>query len=176
LQTTISRPQKWTRLLVAQFPVDVRLKMAVDGFLAGHFDTVSSAAREWDAPYHTAVRRVKAAQKIAIAEPPPDAPPETIVPLTVEQRVQRAVDGFKRGQYRIRREAARTWDVPYYMTLSRLGGAHSRAENVSGNCKFPFEGYEADFVQTQEQYTEVDYEDSFGEWDIHDDGIDSVDR
>ena len=40
----------------------------------------------------------------------------------------------------------------------------------------PFEGYEADFVQTQEQYTEVDYEDSFGEWDIHDDGIDSVDR
>jgi len=52
-----SRP---TPALIAQFSKDVRLQMAVDGYLAGHFDTVSRAAHEWDAPYRTAARRVKA--------------------------------------------------------------------------------------------------------------------
>jgi len=84
-----------TPALVAQFPVDVRLKMAVDGFLADQVQATSSRSSEDD--------------------------------------LEEGID--------------------------------------------PFEGdYEADFVQTQEQYTEGDSEDSFGEWDMHDDGIDSVDR
>jgi len=66
-----------TPALVAQYSVDARLKMVVDGYLAGHFDTVSQAAKEWDAPCRTAARRVKAARKSAITEPPSVPPAET---------------------------------------------------------------------------------------------------
>jgi hypothetical protein len=124
-----------TPALVAQFSKDVRLQMAVDGYLAGHFETVSRAAHEWDAPYRTAVRRVNATKKSATTEPPAKKPAEIIASLTTEQRVQRAVDGFKRGEYHTKRAAAQAWNAPYRMTVSRLRGAHSRTENASSNTK-----------------------------------------
>ncbi|KAK4152859.1 hypothetical protein C8A00DRAFT_34433 [Chaetomidium leptoderma] len=55
--------------------------------------------------------------------------------LSQEERVCRAVEAFRHGEFKVMTKAARSWQVPYDTLRSRLKGAAPRAQNGGHSAK-----------------------------------------